>query len=261
MRRLTLTRSPRGSSHTQPSASTGGPCAPGLVFTTTPGPLLQVVGLCGGAGATTLAYLIAATAARQSSAPVLVCDTGGPTGGLSAYAGVQAPRTLAETSERLAEGQGHGDELFTEAEHGLRVIAGHPQFTVPGDPEGIRRVLRDSRAAHALTVVDGGTLSRTAEHAALSLATHIAWILPASSSAVARARRTLARIAPLGRPEFIIARADRGRPPMRALRDLADDRRAPLILMPGLALSEQQPEQAIGDAALTLQAIDGLLRR
>jgi len=261
MRRFTLTPRRHGSSPARATASTGGLYAPGLAFTTTPGPLLQVVGLCGGAGATTLAYLTAATAALQSSAPVLVCDTGGPTGGLAAYAGVQSPRTLAETSERLAEGQVLGGELFTEAEHGLRVIAGPPQFTVAGDPEGVRRVLRDARAVHALTVLDGGTLSRTAEHAAMSVATHVAWILPASDSAVDRARRTLARIAPLGRPEFVIARADRRRPPMRALRDLADDRRAPLILMPELELSAQQPEQSIGDAALTLQAIGGLLRR
>jgi hypothetical protein len=258
MRRFTLTPPRLRSARIPLAVNTGELSAPGLRFTTTPGPLLQVVGLCGGAGATTLAYLIATTAARQSRPPVLVCDTGGPTGGLSAYAGVQSPRTLADTSERLAEGH-PGGELFTEAEHGLRVIAGAPQFTVAGDPEGIRRVLADARAAHALTVIDGGTLSRTAEHAAMSLATHIAWILPASESAVARARRTLVRIAPLGRPEFVVARADRGKPPMRLLRDLADERRAPLILMPALAMCNQA--QAGDAAALTLQAIGGLLRR
>jgi hypothetical protein len=161
----------------------------------------------------------------------------------------------------LAEGHGCGGDLFCEAEHGLRVIAGPPQFTVVGDPEGIRRVLGDSRAVHALTVVDGGTLSCSAEHVAMSLATHVAWILPANEGAVARARRTLAQIAPLGRPEFVIARGDRGRPPMRALKDLADNRRAPLILMPALELSTPHPEEAIGDAALTLQAIGGLLQR
>lgn len=262
MRRFTLNPSRQELPPKRSTGSTDGLCSQGLRFTGTPGPLLQIVGLCGGAGATTLAYLTAATAARQSSLPVLVCDTGGPTGGLSTYAGVQSPRTLADISERVAAGNALGGEMFTEAEHRLRVIAGAPQFTVPGDSEGIRSVLRDSRAAHALTVVDGGTLSRTAEHAAMSLATHVAWILPASDSAITRASRTLSRIAPLGRPEFVIARADGGgKPPMRALRVLADDRRAPLILMPRLAVAEQKPGDAIGDAALTLQAIGGLLRR
>ena len=49
--------------------------------------LLAVAGLSGGAGASVLAYLIAVTAARESSVPVLVVDTGGPTAGLASHAG------------------------------------------------------------------------------------------------------------------------------------------------------------------------------
>jgi hypothetical protein len=260
MRRFTLTTFQLRSQPRRPDGTIGERFAQGLRFTTTPGPLLQIVGLCGGAGATTLGYLIAATAAQQSTAPVLVCDTGGPTGGLAAYAGVQSARSLADTSERLAEGHCPGDELFTETDDGLRVIAGAPQFTVAGDAEGIRRVLGDARAVHGLTVIDGGTLSRPAEHAAMSVATHVAWILPASNSAVDRARRTLSRIGPLGRPELVVARGDGGKPPMRALRGLADERRAPLILMPALAGSRRRWARA-GDAGLTLQAIGGLLHR
>lgn len=260
MRSFTLKAPRQGSPPRRSTGSAGKLSAPKLQFTTTPGPLLQVVGLCGGAGATTLAYLIAATAARQSSVPVLVCDTGGPTGGLSAYADVQSPRTLADISERLAEGHGIGGTLFSETDDGLRVIAAAPQFTVVGYPEGIRRVLGDARAAHGLTVVDGGTLSRPAEQAAISVATHVAWILPASDSAVERARRTLARIAPLGRPEFMVARAEHGKAPTRALRDLADERRAPLILMPAIDGSRKRRARP-GDAALTVQAIGGLLQR
>src|SRR4051794_24816394 len=55
-----------------------------------PGALLAVCGLCGGAGASTLSYLIARFAAEQASADVLVCDTGGPTGGLAAYAAAES---------------------------------------------------------------------------------------------------------------------------------------------------------------------------
>jgi hypothetical protein len=69
-------------------------------------------------------------------------------------------------------------------------------------------------------------------------------------------------MAPLGRPELIIARADSQRAPMDALGDLADERRAPLILMPHLAaLAEDRSVDACGEAALTLQAIAGLLQR
>ena len=52
------------------------------------GPLLAVCGLCGGAGASTLAYLVALAAARRDDRAVLLADTGGPTAGISHYAGV-----------------------------------------------------------------------------------------------------------------------------------------------------------------------------
>lgn len=246
----------------RPAASTERLSAPGLSFTNPPGPLLQVVGLCGGAGATTLAYLTAATAALQSSGQVLVCDLGGPTAGLGHLAGTHSPWTIADIAERLANGEPLAGDIFVEVDDGLRVIAGAPQFAVHGNRDGVRRILDDARAAHALTVLDGGTLAREAEQAALMLATHVVWVLPASISAVLRARRVLSRIAPLGRPEFVVARATEGKPPMRALTALAAERGAPLLLMPHLSgLAEQRTAEAMGEAALTLQALGGLLRR
>lgn len=59
------------------------------------GPLLAVCGLTGGAGVTTLSYLIALAAARERADPVLVADMGGPSGGLAACAGVEV-EALAE---------------------------------------------------------------------------------------------------------------------------------------------------------------------
>ncbi len=245
-------------------ASDGEPFVPGLSFRKAPGPLLAVAGLSGGAGASVLAYLIAVTAARQSSAPVLVVDTGGPTGGLAAHAGVSAPRTLADIAERIAAQEPVTGALWADGEHGLRVLAGVPQFTVDGDRDAILRVLRDARDAHGLTVADAGTLARTAEQAALAAATHVAWTLLASTDGVTRARRVLERIAPLGRPEIVVARADPAvrKPPISALADLADDRRAPLVLMPSLGDLSREKSDALADrAALALAAIGGVLRR
>jgi Flp pilus assembly CpaE family ATPase len=234
----------------------------GLCFTQTPGPLLAVVGLCGGAGASTIAYLTAVTAAVQSSVPVLVCDTGGPTAGLAVYAGVTACRTLAEAAERVAGAEPLTGGLFAVDEHGLRVIAGEPQFTVHPEKAGVQRVLNDAREAHGLTVLDGGTLARGSDQTAMGVATHVAWVLPASESAVTRARRVLDRIAPLSRPELLIARSDGGKAPIGALRDLADHRRAPLVLMPRVMDFLDMPVLDVaGEAALTLQAIGGLMRR
>jgi Flp pilus assembly CpaE family ATPase len=258
------TSNSRRSSRWRTPASDGEPFGAALSFRALPGPLLAVAGLSGGAGASVLAYLIAATAATNSRPAVLVADTGGPTGGLAAYASASSPQTLAGLSERLAADEAIPAAFWGHTDDGLRVLAGEPQFSVPGDEEAIRRVLSDARAAHALTVVDGGTLARTAEQAALSIATHIAWVLPATASGVARARRVLSRITPLTRPEILVARADpaAGRPPVGDLADLADERRAPLVLMPYLGDVAARPARDLaGDAALALQAVGGLLHR
>ena len=121
----------------------------------------------------------------------------------------------------------------------------------------------DARAAHGLTVVDAGTLARDADRAALQLASHVAWVTPASEDAVLRARRVLARIAPLGKPELLVARQCQGRPaPLGVLSDIADERRAPLVLMPALGeLTAGDRARAGERAALALQAIGGLLCR
>jgi hypothetical protein len=193
---------------------------------------------------------------------VLVCDTGGPTAGLASYAGVTACRTLADAAELVAGAEPLTGGLFAVDEHGLRVIAGEPQFTVHPEKAGVQRVLNDAREAHGLTVLDGGTLARASDQTAMGVATHVAWVLPASESALARARRVLDRIAPLSRPELLIARSDGGKAPIGALRDLADHRRAPLVLMPQVMDFLDMPVLDVaGEAALTLQAIGGLMRR
>lgn len=254
----------RRSSHRRAPASDGEPFAAGLSFHALPGPLLAVAGLSGGAGASVLAYLIAATAAAHSRAPVLLADTGGPTAGLAAYTATSSPQTLAGLSERLARDEVIPAGFWGLGEYGLRVLAGDPQFSVPGDEAAIRRVLGDARAAHSLTVVDGGTLARPAEQVALSIATHIAWVLPATASGVARARRVLSRVTALSRPEILVARAEPGvgKPPVSDLADLADERRAPLVLMPYLGdVAARSARELADDAALALQAVGGLLHR
>src|SRR4051794_41843397 len=54
-------------------------------------PLVAVCGVCGGAGASTLSYLLARYAVRQLDGHVLVCDSGS-SGGAPPPAGGGAPR-------------------------------------------------------------------------------------------------------------------------------------------------------------------------
>jgi hypothetical protein len=63
--------------------------------------------------------------------------------------------------------------LYARGPDGLRIIASRPEFLADGNPKAVEFVFEQARAAHALTVVDCGTLSRAIEQQALGLATHI----------------------------------------------------------------------------------------
>ena len=95
-------------------------------------PLLAVCGLCGGAGASTLSYLLARFAVNRFDGHVLVCDTGGPTGGLAACARVEVARSLSEAAAQIANGLPLASGLYATDGPGstelceLRVIATGP---------------------------------------------------------------------------------------------------------------------------------------
>jgi Flp pilus assembly CpaE family ATPase len=225
------------------------------------GPLLAVCGLCGGAGASTLAYLVALAEARRRSAAVLVADTGGPGGGISCYAGVQAPRSLVEVADHVAAGLPVGG-LFTAAA-GLRVLATGPRFTPACARAGIELLLAYARERYALTVIDCGTLAREADQVALAKASHVAWVLPASTGGVRRARPVLEAINPyLPGRELIAARHDGGKAPLRELKRLAERHHTPLVLLPSVPdLATSDPSRALEAAQVPLQAILGALAR
>ncbi len=228
------------------------------------GPLLAVCGLCGGAGASTLAYLTALAETRRERGNVLLSDTGGPGGGIAHYAGVETPRSLSEVSELLDAGLPVGQLLATTSD-GLRVLATGPRLGADCAGDGIERLLDHARRRYTLTVIDCGTLARRADQIALSTASHVAWVLPATGSGVERGRKTLDAVAPhpSGR-EMLLARhmpSDRRRT-LRELRDLARERRAPLILLPSLPeLATGNTRAAVETAQVPLQAILGALAR
>jgi hypothetical protein len=228
------------------------------------GLLLSVCGLCGGAGASTLAYLVALAEARRHSGSVLVGDTGGPSGGLAHYAGVEAPRSLAEVARHVIAGLPAG-QLVATTPAGVPVLATGPRFTPECAREGIELLLAHARERYALTVIDCGTLAREADQVALANASHVAWVLPASTSGVQRARPVLEAINPylLGR-ELIVARHDDGerKAPVRELKWLAEHRHAPLVLLPSVPnLAAGDPREALEVAQVPLQAIHGVLAR
>ena len=252
-----------------PAASNPGPnhdVARGAARGVERGALLAVCGLCGGAGTSTLAYLVALAAARSHPGSVLVADTGGPTGGLSCYAGVETPRSLAELSEDALARPSTGLVIATGRDRVL-VLATGPRFTraCACAREGIELLLDQARERYTLTVIDCGTLSRDADQIALASASHVAWVLPATLSAMRRAHRVLAAATPqFFDQEVLVARHDgpTRRAPLKDLRRIANDRGATLVLLPTV------PDLATGDVAaaletalVSLQAIQGALAR
>lgn len=228
------------------------------------GPLLAVCGLAGGVGTTTVAYLVALAARRQWQRPVIIADTGGPTGGLAARAGVEVPRSLGELAGDLAAGAPLGPGIFATGKDGLGVLAGAPEFSTHCEPASLRQLLRDARQAHALTVVDCGTLSREADQTAAAAATHVAWILSATRHGLDRATRVLDAAPPMTRQDVIVARMDdrHGSIPVRDLRLFAAARRAPLVLVPQLEdLDMGRVDRAAEAAEVSTQAILGAVIR
>ena len=122
------------------------------------GPLLAVCGLCGGAGASTLATSSPCSPRVGDSGPVLVCDTGGPDGGLADHAGVAAPRSLVEVGRARDRRSAARPRL---RQRRRRSAGARHRPALHARLPGRRRASScwsDARGAHALTVVDCGTL-------------------------------------------------------------------------------------------------------
>jgi Flp pilus assembly CpaE family ATPase len=259
-------RRARGSGARASADAAATPTISALAFHDAGGPLVAVVALCGGAGASTITALTGLAAARASSVPVLAADTGGPTGGLAAYTGAYARHSLADGSTRIAEGvQLVARDLTAVGPDGLRVMAAAPDLAGEGAGEVVDEILADARHAHGLTLIDCGTLARPLERRVMGQATHVLWIVPATVSGVRRARHVLRALgAHVSARETVVARHDAGerRAPMRELTNLAAERHASLVLVPHVPdLVERAVDEAIEAGQVALQAIGEQVRR
>jgi hypothetical protein len=237
----------------------------GLSFTGLDGPLVAIAGLCGGAGASLFSYLLGLAAARESSGRVLLCDLGGPAATISNYAGLSSDHSILQAARYIAKGGRPPGQPFAQAKFGLRMICRPPEAAGSIPLMSAMKIVSDAKRAHALTVLDCGGLQRSVECACLKLATHVVWVLPATTIGLNRASALLQTldIAPVSR-EIVLARTDHGarKAPLSDLADLADGRRAPLLLMESVEDPLDSPvETVIGQTALTMQALAGLLMR
>jgi cellulose biosynthesis protein BcsQ len=158
---------------------------PTLAFHAPGGPLVAVCGLVGGAGASTLAYLLARRAARHSTAPVLLAELD-DRGALAALVGAAGPVGLRELGQAI-EQRREVATPFAQLPGGLRLVAAARPAAAAAATPGITDVLADARDAHGLVVVDGGQAGGPDSGALLAAASHVLFVLPASSPALRRA--------------------------------------------------------------------------
>jgi pilus assembly protein CpaE len=239
---------------------------PTLGFHAPGGPVVAVCGLVGGAGASTLAYLLARRAARHSSAPVLLAELE-QRAALAALAGTAGSLGLRE----LAGAVEYERELgrpFAELPGGLRLVASaRPAVDAGAAAAGLAALLADAREAHGLVVIDAGQLAGPDSNTLLNAASHVLFALPASVAAL-RCAELLAAGGIFGRAAgafaTLVAVATRpGRPgQIKPLRRLAERHVDRLLLVPHLPeLAAGQHHQADARLEDTFAALATLLRR
>jgi hypothetical protein len=225
---------------------------PPLAFTGASGPLVAVCGLQGGAGTSTLANLIAETAASAESGPIVVCEAPGASGDQAALTGAPSRLSLAELAVAVAAGR--PPRGFWGRRGALRVLATAPRPAPALAGDALVDVLAAARAEHALTVVDVGTVRDAHARPILEAATHVVWMLRLEPGAVERARVTLAsRLVPaLAARQALAARGARPRDRFAgeggALRRLAAEHAERLVLVPELPVRDGRPDPSSGRA-------------
>jgi Flp pilus assembly CpaE family ATPase len=236
----------------------------GLAFDTADGPLVAICGLCGGAGASTLAYTLAAAAAERSTQPVFACETSGITGGLALYARAQPGLSLTEAANQVAAGTPPSALVVSSPER-VRVLGSRPALVERCDPDGVERIVSEARAAGGLVVLDCGTADHEVDRVALGASSHVLWVIPATASGIARGEQALRLLAEFARGEqALVARLERNEhaAPVSRLAALATRWELELILFPHVEdVAQALVEEAIDEAQVALEAIGAVLRR
>jgi MinD-like ATPase involved in chromosome partitioning or flagellar assembly len=184
--------------------------AAGLRFSRPGGPVVVVCGLHGGAGTSTLAYALAAQAAHESPATVLLCETDAAAGDVAALTGVASPYSLSELAAEFAAGRAPEGGTLARADS-LRVIAAEPAEPPDVDDGAVAELVSAARTRYGLTVIDAGTIRAPLTRELLRIATHVVWVTLARPAAAQRARVLLAGrlVPPLSARRALVVRGVR----------------------------------------------------
>lgn len=219
--------------------------------------LLAVCGVSGGVGTSTLALLTAMYVQHVATAPILLCDTGGPNASLAQLTEQRSHLSLSRAATAIGA-DSLGVPLFAALTPKLRLIASEPELDEAPDPDGLARLLHDARSAHPVTVADCGTLQRPVERTVAEQATSILWVARGSALGARRARAVL-RSLPLRAEQEILAVCageERDGAVERELMRAAELRNASLVFVPRLPeISSAGLGPALKAGQLALEAI------
>jgi hypothetical protein len=210
----------------------------GLAFDTAGGPIVVVCGLHGGAGTSSLAHALAATAALESRAPVLLCESDDVCGDVAQLTHTTSPLSLGALAAAYAAGAPPDGGTLARAGE-LRVIAGPPAPAADAPDGALAAVVRAASAHHGLTVLDAGTLRARSSRELLQAATHVVWTTIAQPGRGEAARALLCSelVPKLAATQILAVRSagrgrDRGvRQAARELRELAEEHCDRVILI------------------------------
>jgi hypothetical protein len=184
---VAVEREPDG---TPPGRQDPAPNHCGLRFSRPGGPLVVLCGLHGGAGTSTLAYALAAQAAEESPATVLLCETDAAAGDVAALTGVTSPLSLSELAGEFAVGRAPAGGTLARAGK-LRVIAAAPTAPPAVGEDAVVALVNAAQPRHGLTVIDAGTARAPLTRELLRIATHVIWMTVARPGAAQRGRALL----------------------------------------------------------------------
>jgi Flp pilus assembly CpaE family ATPase len=230
-------------------------------------PLLAVCGLVGGAGTSTLAYLIARHAARRSEGAVLLAELADH-GALAALCGVGSEHGLAGLARAVDTGA-PVRAACVDAPGGLRLVAAKrpdAESATPLAAAAFERVLCDARAAHGLVVIDAGPALGPHVSPLLAHASQALLVTSETPRALARAEQLVSTGSvpglPAARSVLVVIATGRGRvTDHRRPRKLAERHCDRLLLIPHVAaLADSQVELTAPELESVYASFDVLLR-
>ncbi|MGO0575684.1 AAA family ATPase [Ornithinimicrobium panacihumi] len=219
------------------------------------GRIVAVAGARGGAGASTIATLLAHECARTGT--VCLVDADLRKGSITYLTDVKPRRNLTDLAAVATELTGRNvREVAVDAEAGFSVIAAPTEVEQADDvtSSAMTQVLNQLRFQYDLTVIDVGSTLESAQAAALEMADHVVLVVNPDIASVNSARHAMngwerLSVRPANAVTVVLNRADRKREVQSSLLQRVLDR--PVAVTLPDAFAQLEPAHNTGNLTQT----------